>query len=110
MLIFYFQFVLNLKLIAMKENILGNLDNPEQLELLYRTNKVMFKKAFNLIYPEIESSAIAQVWYQRLNFEQREISWGSKYELMFVVALSLIAGLVAKLPNFMGLEDRKSVV
>ena len=64
-LILYFQFVLNLKLIAMKENILGNLDNPEQLELLYRTNKVMFKKAFNLIYPEIESSAIAQVWYQR---------------------------------------------
>ena len=104
MLIFYFQFVLNLKLIAMKENILGNLDNPEQLELLYRTNKVMFKKAFNLIYPEIESSAIAQVWYQRLNFEQREISWGSKYELMFVVALSLIAGLVAKFPNFMGLD------
>lgn len=96
--------IYHFKMIAMKEQILGNMDSPQQLERLYRANKVLFKKEFNLIYSKVESSAVAQVWYQRLNYEQREISWGSKYELLFVIALSLIAGLVAKLPNFMGMD------
>ena len=36
----------------MREDILTHIDNPKQLEKLYRDNKLAFKSAFNLLYPE----------------------------------------------------------
>ncbi len=84
----------------MKDEIVNNLENPAQLEKLYRENKTTFKKEFNLIYPHIRENTIAQAWQERLRFEQEEISWGSGKDLVFVLAASLIAGLIAKIPEF----------
>jgi hypothetical protein len=84
----------------MNEEIKNSLDNPPQLEKLYQENKPAFKKAFNLIYPEIRDSTVAQVWNARLNVENEEISWGTKKELWFVIGASFIAGMVAKIPDF----------
>jgi hypothetical protein len=84
----------------MKETILQNLENPGQLEKLYRDNKAAFKSAFNLAYPDMQEHPVAQVWHERLNFEGDEIAWGSRNTLMFVIAASLIAGLIAKIPAF----------
>ncbi|UOQ66934.1 hypothetical protein [Hymenobacter volaticus] len=84
----------------MKGEVLNNLDNPRQLEKLYRENKVGFKREFNLVYPEIKENTVAQFWNERLNFENEGISWGSKDELLFVVIASCIAGFVAKFPKF----------
>lgn len=36
-----------------KEQIIQHLDNPKELEALYRQNKAEFRKTFNLIYNEI---------------------------------------------------------
>ncbi len=84
----------------MKEEIESNLDNPKQLEMLYRENKSMFKKTFDLIYPDIRNTTSAQIWNERLNFENKAISWGTKNELLVIIALSFIAGLIAKVPDF----------
>jgi len=84
----------------MKEEIINNLDSPKQLEKLYRDNKTTFKREFNLIFQEIQESPTAQIWNERLNFENDEISWGSSHELIFVIVTSLIAGLIAKIPEF----------
>lgn len=84
----------------MKEEIINNLDSPKQLEKLYRDNKTTFKREFNLIFQEIQESPTAQIWNERLNFENDEISWGSSHELIFVIVASLIAGLIAKIPEF----------
>ena len=84
----------------MKEEIISNLDNPKQLEKLYRDNKTTFKRAFDLIYPDIKDKPIAQVWNERLNFENEGISWGINNELPFVVLASVIAGFLAKVPEF----------
>ncbi len=83
----------------MKEEILKNLDQPGQLERLYRDNKTDFRKEFNHIYPDIQHHTTAQIWNERLNFVNDEISWGTKYELIFVIAASVIAGIIAKLPE-----------
>lgn len=83
----------------MKEEIKNNLDNPAQLERLYRDNKITFKREFNLIYPEIRQTATAQIWNARLNYEKEEISWGTSKELIFVLVLSFLAGLIAKIPD-----------
>ena len=83
----------------MIEEIKNNLDNPRQLEKLYRDNKMTFKRAFNQIYPEIREKSIAQIWNERLSFENEEISWGKSNELIFVIVASLLSGLIAKIPD-----------
>ena len=89
----------------MIEQIKSSLNNPNQLEKLYRLNKADFKKSFNEIYSEIKDSTAAQVWNERLNYETEEISWGSKNELIIVIILSLIAGFIAKLPHYFGFTE-----
>ena len=84
----------------MKEEIKNNLDNPVQLERLYQENRTTFKHEFNLIYPEIQGSVMAQTWNARLNFDNEKISWGTSKELIVVVVISFIAGLIAKIPDF----------
>ncbi|HEX9253156.1 MAG TPA: hypothetical protein VF870_12995, partial [Ignavibacteriaceae bacterium] len=88
----------------MNEQILNNLDKPKELEKLYRNNKTAFKKDFNSVYPDIKENTIAQIWNERLNFENEEISFGSNSELLFVIIASFIAGVIAKLPQFIGIN------
>jgi len=85
--------------------ILSNIDNPKQLEKLYRDNKTAFKREFNLIYPEVQEKTAAQIWYERLNFEGEEISWGTSKDLGFVIIAAFIAGLIAKIPQFTGINE-----
>ncbi len=84
----------------MIEQIKSSLDNPNQLEKLYRENKTAFKKEFNTLYPDIKENKTAQIWNERLNFESEEIYWGTKNELIFVIFASIIAGFIAKLPHY----------
>ena len=88
----------------MKDEIISNLENPSQLEKLYRDNKATFKREFNIIYPSIKEKTVAQIWNERLNYELDEISWGTKNELIFVILAAFIAGLIAKIPDFTGIE------
>ncbi|MCC9168038.1 hypothetical protein [Pontibacter harenae] len=85
----------------MKNEILTNMQDPGQLERLYRDNKLAFKKEFNALYPALKDNTLANFWKERLNYESEEISWGTGGELLFVVVLSLLAGTVAKLPAFL---------
>lgn len=88
----------------MKDEIINNLDNPKQLEKLYRDNKETFKREFNLTFPDIQENPTAQIWNERLNFENDEISWGTSNELIFVITASLIAGFIAKIPEFTAIK------
>ena len=89
----------------MKEEIVNYLNNPRQLEKMYRTNKGLFKREFSTIYPELKGNTIADTWNERLNYETDEISWGSGRELLLVIIAALVAGLIAKLPEFIRLDE-----
>lgn len=89
----------------MRTEIVNNLDHPGQLEKLYREDKTTFKKEFNLIYPDISEKAVAQVWNERLRFESEEVSVGSVKELIFVLALCILAALLAKVPEIFPIEQ-----
>jgi len=82
----------------MHSKILNHLDEPDQLEKLYRSNSSEFAKAFNSVYPEIKEVKLAQYWNARLAYEKSEISWGKKNDWVFVIVASLLAGLIAKIP------------
>lgn len=89
----------------MKEEILTHLNDPGQLERLYRANKAGFKSEFNALYPEVKDHTLAGYWNERLNFANDEISWGTNKELIVVLLASLVAGLIAKLPLFLSINE-----
>lgn len=90
---------------AMRDEIINNLENPRQLERLYRENNAAFKSEFNNIYPDLRQSTTAQIWHERLNFDNEGISWGTNKELIFVILASFIAGLIAKIPELTAISE-----
>ncbi|SFV33262.1 hypothetical protein [Thermoflavifilum thermophilum] len=88
----------------MKEQIVQYLNDPVELERLYRQHKMLFKKAFFALYPEVSNHPVAQCWYARLQDERDEVQWGTKYEWMRVMMLGLLAGAVAKLPDWLSIQ------
>ncbi|MDD4058762.1 MAG: hypothetical protein PHO95_07685, partial [Bacteroidales bacterium] len=89
----------------MKEEIIAFINDPGQLEKMYRSNKALFKKEFTLIYPQVAGNQVADTWNERLNFEQEMQSKGSAKELLIVIALALFAGFIAKIPSIFSLDE-----
>ncbi len=89
----------------MKDMILENLDAPERLEQLYRRDKANFERAFNELYPEISGNPIAEAWNVRINFvDEKQSRASTGRELIFVIIASLIAIIIAKLPDIFAIE------
>lgn len=89
----------------MKNEILSNLDNPEALERLYREDKSTFKREFNALPPDLNDNKLLAFWNVRLNSGREEVAWGNRNDLIFVVGISLIAGLIAKLPALFQIDE-----
>ena len=51
----------------MENEIKININNPKQLEKLYRDHKGAFTNAFNNIYQELTHEPAAMAWNERLN-------------------------------------------
>ena len=89
----------------MEEEIITHLNEPRQLERLYRTNKAAFKRGFATLYPELKGNMLADFWNERLNYENDGINWGTRRELLFVIIASFLAGVVAKLPAILSIGE-----
>lgn len=87
-----------------KNEIIQHIDEPKQLELLYRKNKTSFQRAFNSIYLDIKINVSAEIWNERLNYQEEEINRGIKGESIVVVAIALLTGLLAKIPNIFKID------
>ena len=87
-----------------KEEIIQYLDDPKKLEVLYRKNKVSFHSAFNSIYLDIKSNTSAEIWNERLNYQEEEINRGIKGESFVVLIVAFLTGLLAKIPNIFGID------
>ena len=89
----------------MKNQILTYINDPGQLERLYRSGKGSFKREFSALYPELKGNALADFWNERLNYETEDINWGTGRELLFVVIAALIAGFIAKIPAIFQIDE-----
>jgi hypothetical protein len=89
----------------MKEQIVSNLDNPAQLERLYRADKSTFRREFNALYPDLKDNSLTAFWNERLNFAKEDISWGAPRELQFVIIAAIVAGTIAKLPAILNIDQ-----
>jgi hypothetical protein len=89
---------------TMENEIKININNPKQLEKLYREHKGNFTTAFNTVFQELRDEPAAQVWHERLNYKDESVFWGSKNEILFIVVAAFVGGLIAKMPSFLGVE------
>ncbi|MGK6352584.1 hypothetical protein [Parapedobacter sp. DT-150] len=89
----------------MKDEIRTHLNDPKELEKLYRTNKVTFKRDFSALYPTLKGNTLADYWHERLHYESDEINWGTSRELWLVVIAALLAGVIAKLPAILSIDE-----
>jgi hypothetical protein len=89
----------------MRNEILTYLNDPRQLEKMYRANKAPFKREFIALYPELKGNTLADCWNERLNYESDEINWGTDRELLLVITASVLAGVIAKLPGFLSISE-----
>lgn len=89
----------------MKQQIIDYIDNPEQLEQMYRADKEGFKSAFNAQYAQLKGQYSADFWNARLNFSGQAAKRTAPEELIFIVIASLLAGLTAKLPVLLSIDE-----
>jgi hypothetical protein len=102
----------------MKEQIINNIENASELERLYRLNPGEFSKDFNDAYDFIKEHPIAEFWLTRLKFDtitgqelQKDVSESEtqpetsnkRFAFVFTVIASLVAGTIAKMPDFLGM-------
>ncbi len=88
----------------MRNDILNNINNPHELEKLYRGDKSIFKKEFNLVYPEHKEHIGLQYWNERLNYENEIVYFGNRKEIQFVIIIAILAGLIANISNIKGIN------
>ncbi|GET27990.1 DUF4153 domain-containing protein [Prolixibacter sp. SD074] len=82
----------------MKNKIIENINNPETLEQLYQQNKQDFSKSFAEISEDYNFDLV-KFWKIRLAHETDiKAQEFSKLDLLIVLLLSLVTGLLAKLP------------
>ncbi|WP_207512564.1 hypothetical protein [Longitalea luteola] len=89
----------------MKEEIRAHLNEPRQLERMYRANKSLFKRSFSSLYPELSGNPLADFWNERLNYEGDDINRATRKELLFVLFAVLFAGTIAKLPALLPIDE-----
>ena len=90
----------------METAIRENLDQPGQLEQLYRTDRKSFEKAFFAIYPTIEGHHMADFWRARLEYDhqgepKRQFM---KSDLFFLIIACLVSGILIKIPQLIGFD------
>ncbi|MDI3520885.1 MAG: hypothetical protein PWR04_873 [Anaerophaga sp.] len=90
----------------MKTDIKKHIDNPLQLEKLYRADKKRFKNAFFEIYPEIADKKAAEFWKTRLEFDNpgEDKEKKRKTNVLYLIVTCLVTGLLIKMPQLTNLD------
>ena len=83
----------------MEQIIQENINNPAELEALYRNSPAQFEKAFKQIYPSLSNHPIAETWKQRLVYQKStQFNWGKQNEIFWVLLLAFLSGCIAQIP------------
>jgi hypothetical protein len=87
----------------MKNQILNALDNPDQLELLYRSDQKAFSTALDEVYVNHSDHLVVRVWHHRLHYASPHIK--EYTDVFWLIIGILIAGLLAKIPAFFNMKE-----
>ncbi len=90
----------------MTEKIRENINNPEELERLYRDDRKSFESGFEKVIPEIEKSELARFWKIRLDYEKASSKtkiflWS---DILILVVSCIISGFLIKIPTLFNID------
>lgn len=104
----------------MIEKIKENINNPEELERLYRDDRKSFELGFEKVSTEIENSELARFWKIRLSYDKalsktKKLLWS---DILIMIASCLISGFLIKIPalfnvnlhNFLFYEKNAGII
>jgi hypothetical protein len=76
-----------------------NLENPAELERLFREDAEAFQVAFESVFAENPDVIVLKVWHERLHFQpvQSRLVFADS---LLILMLCLLAGTIAKLPAY----------
>lgn len=87
-----------------QNKIIECIDNPKELERLYRSHPKTFGQWFDDAALKYQGSETIKVWSARLSY-QPPSEKGSKRNLILVVFLSMLSGILIKLPEFIHISE-----
>ena len=73
------------------------LNQPYELERIYREDTNQFKLQFNELYPNIEHTEIVQVWYERLNFKEDKLTGINRKDFINAIVIALLSGVLSRI-------------
>lgn len=90
----------------MIEEIKANLRNPEMLEKLFHSDRRAFKSAFDMLYPDIETTEAAKFWKARLEYDGKPelLKAFSLSEITMVITVCLITAFLIKIPDLFNIR------
>lgn len=92
-----------------ENRIKESIENPEQLEKLYRADGKNFERAFFNIYSKISGFKLAEFWNARLKFDslQENKLKVSRNDILFLIITCVVTGFLIKIPQLfdISLED-----
>ncbi|MBN1950763.1 MAG: hypothetical protein JW801_06140 [Bacteroidales bacterium] len=93
----------------MHENqILKNLEHPEELEKLYRKDKKAFARDFQAVYPTIADKPAASFWKARLDIHAAGTTEKGKItrnDFLFLLLSAILAAVLVKLPDIFSFDE-----
>lgn len=93
----------------MEANIKDNIENPEQLEQLYRSDKKGFQKAFFEIYKDIADSKVSEYWKARLEYGKQNDAKKDdlKNDIFYLIMTCFITGFLIEMPKILDFDPEK---
>jgi len=84
-----------------KSDLTDHIDQPEEIEKLYRKNPREFTAIFMQAYPEISDRKVAEYWKARLEFDRSGTGVNDifKKDFFYLLPVCLVACLFAEIPN-----------
>ncbi|QMV42333.1 DUF4153 domain-containing protein [Cohnella cholangitidis] len=80
--------------------IIENMDNPRELERMFRQEPEVFKKSFSYAWEQNPDSRVLAVWQERLHFKETENTEKSslfRRNFLFIGILAILAGISTRL-------------
>lgn len=80
--------------------IIENIDNPHELEKMFRKDPEAFAKSFSYAWEQNPDSQVLAVWYERLHFKDTattETASSLRRDFMFMGILAVLAGISTRL-------------
>mgnify|MGYP006094326571 CR=1 FL=1 len=88
-----------------KKAILNSINNPDELEKIYQSNKRTFKDIFLSLSSKITNKTIYNYWKARLNYSNTGFSIGSNKEILIVFLCSLLSIIIARIPEIFSIDE-----